>query len=221
MTDTSLNTTVSGLYIAPIRPSTNITYPLVYDLSSKEIAYNSSASVEETFTISINTITANTDISLNSSYYFPFPTSGAGASGPLSTLSEMNSSGSYSPLQYSFIAPTNCILKGGYGYFQVGSSDAESPTDVSVTFSIARIDSDVSLSTFSPTLITDVSTGNFVTSGASITTSSRATRFIFPSTSTTTINAGDLVFLVGTITGSGVTKVNFPTVTGTLMFKVA
>jgi hypothetical protein len=194
---------------------------LVYDLSSKEIAYNSIALTEETFTVSINTITANTDISLNSSYYFPFPISGAGASGPLSTLSAMSSSGSYSPLQYSFIAPVNCILKSGYGYFQVGSSDAVSPTDVSATFSIARISSDISLSTFSPSLITDVSSGNFITSGASTTTSSRATRFSFPSTSTTTINAGDLVFLRGTINGSGVTKVNFPTVTGTLIFKNA
>jgi ribosomal protein S5 len=217
-TDTSLNTSNSGLYVSPVRSSTSTSYPLVYDLSSKEIAYNSTANVE-TFSLSINTVTANTDVSLGLSYYFPFPTSGAGAAGPLNTLSAMSSSTSYSPLQYSFIAPSNCILKGGYGYFQVGSSDSVSPTDISATFSIARIVSDVSLSTFSPTLITDVSTGNFITSGASTTTSSRATRFIFPSTSSTIINAGDLVFLLGTISGSGVSKVNYPTITGTLLFR--
>jgi ribosomal protein S5 len=217
-TDTSLNTSNSGLYVAPVRSSSSTSYPLVYDLSSKEIAYNATANVE-TFSVPINTVTANTDVSLGLSYFFPFPTSGAGAAGPLNTLSAMSSSTSYSPLQYSFVAPTNCILKGGYGYFQVGSSDAGSPTDISSTFSIARIASDVSLTTFSPTLITDVSTGNFITSGASTTTSSRATRFIFPSTSSTTINAGDLVFLRGTITGNGATKVNYPTITGTLLFR--
>ena len=217
-TDASLNTSNSGLYVAPVRSSSSTSYPLVYDLSSKEIAYNSTANVE-TFSVPINTVTATLDVSLGLSYFFPFPTSGAGAAGPLNTLSAMSSATSYSPLQYSFIAPTNCILKGGYGYFQVGSSDAVSPTDVSATFSIARISSDVSLSTFSPTLITDVSTGNFITPGASTTTSSRATRFIFPSTSSTTINAGDLVFLLGTIAGSGATKVNYPTLTGTLLFR--
>lgn len=218
--DASLNASNSGFYVSPLRSSTNTSYPLVYDLSSKEIAYNNTANVE-TFSVSINTVTASTDVSLGLSYYFPFPTSGAGAAGPIESLSVMNSSTSYSPLQYSFIAPINCILKGGYGYFQVGSSDTVSPSDISATFSISRISSDISLSSFTPSLITDVSSGNFITEGASTTTSSRASRFIFPSSSSTVINAGDLIFLTGTISGSTATKVNYPTINGTLLFKKA
>ena len=229
-----MNTDNSGaLYVAPIRNVLQ-NYVLGYDISKKEVTYfNTSESVTDIFSVNFNTVTSALDVDISpasSAYYFPFPTSGAGASEPV-TVTALNNSmdptggnTAFSPLQYMYTVPVASYLVGGVGYIMVCNKDPSGTSgDISASIDIMLKGSGDNFTDFDvATSASSIYNTEVLIEDASSNSASKVRKFVIGANNGILVNQGDLILLrvnLKDYNQNNPCTVDNPTLNGTLYFR--